>query len=86
VKSDNVFINYLELITFCRNTGIIDGTTFTKPDFDVIFKAINYNDDTDSELNPTSGVVRYEFIEFIVRVALEKYYRKGSAKSEEEAV
>jgi hypothetical protein len=53
----------------------------------VIFKAINFNEaDVDMSLNPSNGVVRYEFIEAIVRIAIEKYMIKGTAATEQEAL
>jgi hypothetical protein len=55
-------------------------------DYDVIFKAVNFNESGEQELNPTHGVVRYEFIETIVRVAIEKFRVKGTAASDAEAV
>ena len=84
-KGGNIFINHRELLTFLESVGLVDGVTFTKPDYDVIFKAVNYTE-IESELNPTSGVVRYEFIETIVRVAIEKYKVKGTAETADVAL
>jgi len=63
----------------------MDEKSFRKIDFDVIFKAVNFTE-TESELNPTHGIVRYEFIETLVRVAVEKYMIKGNAANEGEAL
>jgi hypothetical protein len=86
IKTDNVFLNYTELLQFLTVTGIVDERSFRKVDYDVIFKAVNFNEMGDQELNPSHGVVRYEFVETIVRVAVEKFMVKGTAKSEGEAV
>ena len=80
VKHDNLFVQHRELFTFLQSVDLVDNVTFTKADYDVIFKAVNYTE-IESELNPTSGVVRYEFIETIIRVAVEKYKVKGSAET-----
>jgi len=47
---------------------------------------VNFNEGPNSDLNPLNGVVRYEFVEFLVRVAIEKFMVRGSCKSEYEAV
>ena len=80
-----MFITYNECISFLEKTEILDNVTFRKCDFDVIFKAVNFTE-IESELNPAHGIVRYEFIETLVRVAVEKYMIKGKAKNEAEAV
>jgi hypothetical protein len=67
------------------STGIIDGVSFRKEDFTVVFKAVNFTE-LESDLNPAHGVVRYEFVETIVRVAIEKFLVKGTAQTEAEAV
>jgi hypothetical protein len=85
IKNENVFINYNELLLFLTKTGVVDEITFRKVDYDVIFKAVNFNE-MESTLNPTHGVVRYEFIETIIRVAVEKYKVQGTAQTEDEAV
>ena len=72
---------------FLNEIGIVDleGKTFTKYDYDPIFRAVNFTD-ADSPLNPDHGVVRYEFLETLVRVAIEKFKVKGSCKEDDEAV
>jgi hypothetical protein len=85
VKNGNVFMNYNELLGFLTETGVIDERTFRKVDYDVIFKAVNYTE-LENTLNPTYGVVRYEFIETLVRVAIEKYFVKRTVDSEQAAL
>ena len=85
VKKGNVFINHRELLTFLESLDIVDGFSFRKEDYDVIFKAVNYTE-IDSKLNPASGVVRYEFTELIIRVAIEKYKVKGPAETADVAL
>jgi hypothetical protein len=83
-KKDNIYMSYHEMLDFIRDCKIIDGS-FTRLDYDIIFKAINYNEQ-ESDINPQNGVVRHEFIEAIVRIAVEKYMHRGSAPDELSAV
>ena len=73
-------MSYKDLLHCLTELGVLDGVTFRKIDYDAIFKAVNYTQFT-SDLNPSHGVVRYEFLETIVRVAIEKYKNEGPAIS-----
>ena len=76
-KQENVYLSYKDVLQFLNELGLVDGKTFRKFDYDSIFKAVNFTDN-ETDLNPDFGVVRYEFLETIVRVAIEKFKNKGS--------
>ena len=52
----------------------------TQQDIDRIFIATNF-EEVDNDDNDDDALCRYEFIEIIARMAKEKYYEKGRAKS-----
>jgi len=76
-KPDNVYMSYGDGMKFLNALGVFDEHNFKKVDYDCIFKAVNYTEFT-SSLNPLNGVVRYEFLETIIRVAIEKYKVQGT--------
>lgn len=73
------------MLIFLEKFNILDEVTYHKYDFEVQWTAVNYNEGP-AELNPLNGVVRYEFVEFIVRIAIEKFMVRGECKTEYEAV
>ncbi len=44
---------------------------------DTVYKAVNY-DGTNSEFNDSNELVRYEFLEILIRLANMKYVQKGN--------
>jgi hypothetical protein len=56
---------------FCRKAGVLD-KQFNINHLDIIFKAANANE-METEQNPIFGLVRFEFFESIVRIALQKF-------------
>ena len=57
---------------FVNKTGIVDNKTLKLPDVDRSFIATNYMDKK-IPLNPSTALVRFEFLEMIVRLAQDKY-------------
>lgn len=84
-KDSQVFLSYNDVWDFLLEIDVVDNKTFSKHDYDPIFRAVNFSD-AEEPLNPDHGVVRYEFLETLVRVAIEKFKVKGSCKTEDEAV
>jgi hypothetical protein len=46
-------------------------------DLDFQIKSTLYNEVKNNPLNPANALVRYEFMEIIVRIGLDKYYRSN---------
>ncbi len=62
---------YTEIINRC---GLID-SLFGLSDLDLVLTNTNYNENRNNPLNPSNAIVRFEFIEAIVRIANDKYVR-----------
>lgn len=58
---------------------------FRIADLDIAITACNYTPEV-LAFNPNYGVIRHEFLELLVRVAMDKYYKSGLVRSESEAV
>jgi hypothetical protein len=54
--------------------GLLD-SNFLLADLDFQIKSTLYNEVKNNPLNPANALVRYEFMEIIVRIGLDKYYR-----------
>jgi hypothetical protein len=50
VKQDNIYMSYSEMGEFIKDCDLYDNH-FTRIEYDIIFKAINYNEN-ESEINP----------------------------------
>jgi hypothetical protein len=48
--------------------------------------ATNYTDDKRNLRNPANALVRFEFLEILIRLALDKYLKSGQAQNSVEAV
>lgn len=70
------------LTEFCSKTEILD-KSFKISDIDLSLKASKFSL---SNVNTSYGLVRHEFLEFLIRVALDKYFRSGVCKTEAEAI
>lgn len=62
---------YTDIINRC---GLIDNM-FGLSDLDLVLTNTNYNESRNNPLNPSNAIVRYEFIEAIVRIANDKFVR-----------
>ena len=65
---------FTDIVNRC---GLIDGS-FGLSDLDLVLTNTNYNEVRNSPLNPSNAIVRFEFIEAIVRIANDKYVRSKS--------
>jgi hypothetical protein len=63
------------------HANLVDNKTCKISDIDVEFIATNATAKIDSKLNPERSLVRYEFMEIFVRIALHKFYRSKVADS-----
>lgn len=58
---------------------------FRVADLDIAITACNFTPEIVA-FNPNYGVIRHEFLELLVRIAMHKYYKSGMVRSESEAV
>jgi hypothetical protein len=70
----------------CNSFGLIDGTLMNLADLDFNLKGALFNEVKNNPRNPANSLVRYQFLEIIVRLALDKYLRKKVVSSPSEAV
>lgn len=68
----------------CQNWNLFD-KYFRTADLDVNIIACNYNTSS-SKFDPGSGVIRHEFMELLVRIAIDKYIKPGICKCESDAI
>ena len=77
-------INWLEFVKECTNWELM-GPDLTSTDIDRIFIATNFEEE-DLEQNDDNSLVRFEFLEILVRIAKCKYYDKKKTRSITEAL
>jgi hypothetical protein len=65
----------------CSNCRLIDGSGFKLADIDFNMKATCYNEVKNNPRNPGNVLVRFEFMEILTRIAIDKYYKTGMVKS-----
>ena len=73
-----------ELLSHCSD--FIDGNTIRGSDIDLQFIACNGGKKVQSYLSPDKGLVRFQMLEVLVRLAVDKYIKTGVTKSYLEAV
>jgi len=72
---------------FCLSSGIIDGKLMKLSDFDRIFIATYTKTDKEKNpRNPERALVRYQFMEGLVRMADQKYIGNGLAATYKDAL
>jgi len=72
---------------FCSSAGIIDGKVLKLSDFDRIFIATYTKTEKEKNpRNPDRALVRYQFMEGLVRIADQKYINTGMVTSYPEAL
>lgn len=72
---------------FCSTAGIIDGKLVKLSDFDRIFIATYTRTEKDrNPRNPDRALVRYQFLEGLIRIADHKYINSGLANNSPSAV
>jgi len=72
---------------FCSSAGIIDGKILKLSDFDRIFIATYTRTEKErNPRNPDRALVRYQFMEGLVRIADQKYIGSGMASTYSEAL
>ena len=72
------------LTELCQQWSLFD-RYFKIAGLDINVTACNYNP-VAGQFNPNYGVIRHEFLELFVRIAMDKYYKSGMCSSESEAV
>ena len=66
---------------FCQQSGIINNTTFKLADMDFNLKAVLYQPVKGNPLNPANDLVRFEFMEIFLRIAIDKYFKSGECET-----
>lgn len=77
------YISINEYMQFARRCNLID-SKFKMSAIDRLFIATNYEVEAQDE-NPDKQLMRFEFIEILLRIAREKYLTAGPAKTIDEA-
>ena len=67
-----------------NEVNLIDPATFSTADADRMFIAVNAG--INKPLNPQHALVRYQFLEILIKIAIEKYFKNNIVKSEIEAL
>eukprot|EP00347_Sterkiella_histriomuscorum_P006983 403350697 len=75
---------YSDIISNCGD--FIDGKIFKLSDLDLNFVATNSGTKKNNPRNPERQLVRYQFMEVLVRLAVDKFIKNGNMKSVHEAV
>ena len=52
----------------------------------MLFVAVNSSDKKQSTFNNDKQIVRYEFLEIMIRVAIKRYFESGKVQTEADAV
>ena len=93
IKSDLFGIEWNEIRTFVVTDLKILDKKLKTDEIDRLFIAVNavMADEQDSntnnpETNKSKALIRYEFLEFMVRLAIKKYVEYGPLESEAEAI
>lgn len=71
---------------FCNISGMVDGTLFKLADLDLNLKGAGYSEEKNNPLNPPNALVRFKFMEMLVRIAKDKYVRNKITTDMGEAV
>lgn len=71
---------------FINQCGIIDGKTFNLAGSDLQFNISNYPGDRKDVYNPKASLVRFNFLEIIVRIGIVKYKDSGITDSFSSAI
>lgn len=75
-KSDFPATEFRDFMNFAHLSKIIDGKAVTEESVIVLFIAANYELEDQGD-NPDQALIRFEFIELLVRIAIEKYKKSG---------
>ena len=73
---------YTELVREVLN--LVDGETLKLNDIDMLFIVVNAV--RKGDFNPPNGLIRYQFLEILLRIALKKYHISSLYSSQSEAV
>lgn len=72
-------INSRDFRNIANRCGLVDRKNIHTYTLDMMFAAVNYDQTGNIEDNPTTELVRYEFIELIVRIAKKLYPNESSS-------
>lgn len=66
--------------------GLVDKKTLNLADLDLEFVATNAGGANNNPMNPSKWLVRHNWSEIFVRIAITKYFKSGLTSSQSEAV
>ena len=69
---------------FIKYLGLIDNKSIKYSEGDTLFLTVNGKKQT--PMNPATALVRHQFMEIILRLAIKRYYDTKQVKSEADAV
>jgi len=70
----------------CTQCNLVDGVTLKLSDLDFQFKVTNYSEVKNHPRNPANALIRFQFMEIFVRIAIDKYIKSEICESYVEAV
>jgi hypothetical protein len=70
----------------CMQCNLVDGVTLKLSDLDFQFKVTNYSEVKNHPRNPANALIRFQFMEIFVRIAIDKYIKSEICESYAEAV
>ena len=81
-------VGWNEFRNLIINTLKMTDNQFRVEEVDRLFIAVNSNANpiVHTKYNSSKGIIRYEFVEAIIKIALKRYIEFGTAKSESEAM
>ncbi|EAR80670.2 hypothetical protein TTHERM_02504170 (macronuclear) [Tetrahymena thermophila SB210] len=80
-------ISQSQFLALANKMKLTDGKLYKIVDIDYNFiSAISNTDKERNYLNPEKAVIRFQFLELIVRIICDKYMRKGNCKNVQKAI
>jgi len=80
-QSSYPFINRNTFFSLATRAELIDKKTIFSYTMDMMFSAVNYDATGNTDDNPNKELVRYEFVELIIRIAKKLYADPSTAKN-----
>ena len=85
---DNIFQiplnNFSDFVS--EKSGIVDGHEVKFADTDTLFYCMTANRPSDMKSLPAKSIVRFQFLEVLVRLGIKKYLEGGIARNAKEAM
>lgn len=76
--------SFTDFCTSCK--GLIDGFSLKLSDVDLNMKATLYSEIKNNPRKPATALIRFQFMEILVRLAIDKFYKSGVVSRHSDAV